>query len=116
MEPGARPRDLEIQVAGGEGRGGPRRSASVDARRRRDGPPNARIRPHGLQRSGRDPRRHTYALVLAARLRNRSTWPPVSTIRCVPVKNGWQTEQISVLSSLCVEPVVNVFPHTQATA
>ena len=51
----------------------------------------------------------------AARLRNRSTWPPVSTIRWVPVKNGWQTEQISVLSSLRVEPVVNVFPHTQVT-
>ena len=53
--------------------------------------------------------------VFAARLRNRSTRPPVSTILCVPVKNGWQTEQISVLSSLRVEPVVNVFPHTQVT-
>src|SRR5207237_1760427 len=56
-----------------------------------------------------------YALVLAARFRNRSTCPPVSTIRCVPVKNGWQTEQISVFSSLRVEPVVKVFPHAQVT-
>jgi hypothetical protein len=36
-------------------------------------------------------------------------------MRCVPVKNGWQTEQISVLSSLRVDPVVNVFPHAQVT-
>src|ERR1700733_614670 len=28
-------------------------------------------------------------------LRNRSTRPAVSTNRCLPVKNGWQTEQIS---------------------
>src|SRR5438067_10866743 len=56
-----------------------------------------------------------YTRVLAARLRNRSTCPPVSTMRCVPVKNGWHTEQISVFSSLRVDPVVNVFPHAQVT-
>jgi hypothetical protein len=39
----------------------------------------------------------------------------VSTILWVPVKNGWHTEQISVLSSLRVDPVVNVFPHAQVT-
>jgi hypothetical protein len=33
----------------------------------------------------------------------------------VPVKYGWQTEQISVLSSLRVEPVVKTFPHAQVT-
>src|ERR1700687_546826 len=46
------PRDLEIQVAAAVGGGGPRRSALVNARRRRDGAPNDRMRPHGLQRSG----------------------------------------------------------------
>ena len=29
--------------------------------------------------------RGAYRAAFAARLRNRSTWPPVSTIRCVPV-------------------------------
>src|SRR5262249_32812565 len=43
----------------------------------------------GLRR-GRFVRRHrvargAYRAAFAARLRNRSTWPPVSTIRCVPV-------------------------------
>src|ERR1019366_4151316 len=40
---------------------------------------------------------------------------PVSTIRWVPVKNGWQSEQTSVLSSGRVEPVRNVLPQTQVT-
>ena len=33
--------------------------------------------------------------LLAYFRRNRSTRPAVSTSRCLPVKNGWQTEQIS---------------------
>ena len=45
----------------------------------------------------------------------RSTRPWVSTIRCWPLKKGWQTEQTSVLSSFCVEPVTKVLPHRQCT-
>ncbi len=45
----------------------------------------------------------------------RSTRPSVSTIFCVPVKKGWQLEQISTLIWGRVDPVSNVLPHTQAT-
>ena len=31
----------------------------------------------------------------------RSTWPAVSTMVCLPVKNGWQFEQMSTCSDGC---------------
>ena len=37
----------------------------------------------------------------------RSTWPAVSTIVCLPVKNGWQLEQMSTRSTARVEPTAN---------
>lgn len=37
---------------------------------------------------------------------NRSTRPSVSTIFCVPVKNGWQLEQMSTLMSPTVDLVL----------
>src|SRR5579863_657903 len=55
-------------------------------------------------------------LACSARRRKRSTWPPVSTMRCVPVKNGWHTEHTSVFSSVSVEPVVKVLPQRQCTS
>src|SRR3954451_17571094 len=46
----------------------------------------------------------------------RSTRPAVSTSFCLPVKNGWQFEQISrPMSPLWVERVVNTLPHAQCT-
>ena len=36
-------------------------------------------------------------------------------IFCVPVKNGWQFEQISTLMSPPVERVLNLFPQAQCT-
>jgi hypothetical protein len=48
-------------------------------------------------------------------LRNRSTRPAVSTSFCFPVKNGWQTLQMSVWISAWVERVWNVFPQAQRT-
>jgi hypothetical protein len=47
--------------------------------------------------------------------RNRSTRPAVSTSFCLPVKNGWQLEQMSVWISGCVDRVWNVFPHAHRT-
>src|SRR5690242_12820056 len=48
--------------------------------------------------------------------RKRSTRPAVSTSFCLPVKNGWQFEQISrLMAPLWVDRVVNVFPHAQCT-
>src|ERR1051326_5252309 len=60
------------------------------------------------------------AAVLAAAsayfLVKRSTRPAVSTSFCLPVKKGWQLEQISrLMLPLWVERVVNVFPHAQCT-
>src|SRR5215510_13143696 len=46
---------------------------------------------------------------------NRSTRPSVSTIFCVPVKNGWQFEQISTLMSPTVDRVLNELPQAQWT-
>ena len=43
----------------------------------------------------------------------RSIRPAVSTSFCLPVKNGWQAEQISTLMSLTVERVSITLPHTQ---
>ena len=42
---------------------------------------------------------------------NRSTWPAVSMIVCLPVKNGWQFAQTSTRSSGRVEPTVHSVPH-----
>src|SRR5690606_41860616 len=47
--------------------------------------------------------------------RNRSTRPAVSTTFCLPVKNGWQTEQISTWMLFSVLRVWNVFPHAHST-
>src|SRR5437016_1221327 len=56
------------------------------------------------------------ASALAYLRRNRSTRPAVSTSFCLPVKNGWQLEQISrLILPLCVERVVKVLPHAQCT-
>jgi len=53
---------------------------------------------------------------LAYLRRKRSTRPAVSISFCLPVKNGWQLEQISTpMSPLCVERVVNVLPQAQCT-
>jgi hypothetical protein len=47
----------------------------------------------------------------------RSTRPAVSISFCLPVKNGWQLEQISVRIALplMVERVSNVLPQAQCT-
>ena len=42
---------------------------------------------------------------------NRSTWPAVSMIVCLPVKNGWQFPQTSTRSSGRVEPTVHSVPQ-----
>ncbi len=42
---------------------------------------------------------------------NRSTWPAVSMIVCLPVKNGWQLLQTSTRSSGRVEPTVHSVPQ-----
>src|SRR4029079_9888193 len=46
---------------------------------------------------------------------NRSTRPSVATIFCVPVKNGWQLEQISTLISPTVDRVLQLLPQAQCT-
>ena len=47
----------------------------------------------------------------------RSTRPAVSTSFCLPVKKGWQLEQISTrsISPLMVERVWKVLPQAQCT-
>src|SRR5215472_2534310 len=47
----------------------------------------------------------------------RSTRPAVSINFCLPVKNGWQLEQIStrIMSPLMVERVWKVLPQAQCT-
>src|SRR5712675_49080 len=53
---------------------------------------------------------------LAYLRRKRSTRPAVSMSFCLPVKKGWQAEQISTLiSPLCAERVINAFPQAQCT-
>src|SRR4029077_715768 len=47
---------------------------------------------------------------------NRSTRPSVSSSFCLPVKNGWQLEQISRCSSGLVDRVFHVAPHAQRTS
>ena len=44
---------------------------------------------------------------------NLSMRPAVSTSFCLPVKKGWQAEQISTLMSLVVERVSMTFPQAQ---
>ena len=53
-----------------------------------------------------------YSLMLYFFL-NRSMRPAVSNSFCLPVKKGWQAEQISTLMSLTVERVSITFPQTQ---
>ena len=48
-------------------------------------------------------------------LLNLSTRPPVSTSFCLPVKNGWQFEQISTRISLFVEAVSITAPQAHLT-
>jgi hypothetical protein len=57
------------------------------------------------------------AAALAYFLVKRSTRPAVSTSFCLPVKNGWQFEQISTrsISPLMVERVWKVLPQAQCT-
>jgi hypothetical protein len=45
----------------------------------------------------------------------RSTRPSLSTNFCLPVKKGWQLEQISKWSSLTLALVLNEFPQAQVT-
>ena len=45
----------------------------------------------------------------------RSTRPSLSTNFCLPVKKGWQDEQISTLISGLAARVSKVFPHAQCT-
>jgi hypothetical protein len=47
--------------------------------------------------------------------RKRSTRPAVSTNFCLPVKNGWQFEQISRCNSPAVERVCQVLPQAHRT-
>jgi hypothetical protein len=46
---------------------------------------------------------------------NLSTRPAVSISFCLPVKKGWQAEQISVVISDLVERVKKVLPHKHLT-
>ncbi len=57
------------------------------------------------------------AAALAYFLVKRSTRPAVSTSFCLPVKKGWQFEQISTrsISPLMVERVWKVLPQAQCT-
>src|SRR5207248_7787234 len=55
-------------------------------------------------------------ITLAYLRRKRSTRPAVSTSFCLPVKNGWQAEQISTwMSPRWVERVPNTLPQAQWT-
>jgi len=58
-----------------------------------------------------------FAAASAYFLVKRSTRPAVSTSFCLPVKKGWQLEQISTrsISPLTVERVGKVFPQAQWT-
>jgi hypothetical protein len=47
--------------------------------------------------------------------RKRSMRPAVSMSFCLPVKNGWQLEQMSVWITGAVERVSNELPHAQFT-
>jgi hypothetical protein len=82
---------------------------------RRSGGLNQNLRPYCLASAAFD------AAALPASdfayfRRKRSTRPAVSTSFCLPVKNGWQFEQISrLMAPLWVDRVVNVFPHAQCT-
>jgi hypothetical protein len=46
---------------------------------------------------------------------NFSTRPALSMNFCLPVKKGWQLEQISTRISFLVDLVLNVFPQAQVT-
>lgn len=47
---------------------------------------------------------------------NRSIRPAVSTTLCLPVKKGWQLEQMSTLRMLFVLRVWNTLPQAQDTS
>jgi hypothetical protein len=59
----------------------------------------------------------TFAAASAYFLVKRSTRPAVSISFCLPVKKGWQLEQISTLSMspLMVERVEKLWPQAQWT-
>src|ERR1700730_6728778 len=59
----------------------------------------------------------TFAAASAYFFVKRSTRPAVSISFCLPVKNGWQFEQISTrnMSPLMVERVWKVWPQAQCT-
>src|SRR3954470_22728729 len=60
----------------------------------------------------KDERPNRYARAWrSSRFWNRSTWPAVSMIVCLPVKNGWQFAQTSTRSSGLVEPTVHSVPQ-----
>jgi hypothetical protein len=67
-----------------------------------------------MRRSGRRHRESAYFFILYFCM-NFSTRPSVSTIFCLPVKNGWQLEQISTRITGFVERVTNVLPHAHVT-
>src|ERR1700757_743078 len=72
---------------------------------------------HELDCGARDYFLPAAAGMLAYFFWKRSTRPAVSTSFCLPVKNGWQLEQISTrsISPLMVERVWNVCPQAQWT-
>ena len=57
--------------------------------------------------------RTVFPAVLVYRCLNFSTLPAVSTNFCLPVKNGWQAEQISTRIFFTVERVWITFPQAQ---
>lgn len=57
-----------------------------------------------------------YASLMPYFFLNFSTRPVESTIFCLPVKNGWHSEQISSFILLTVERVINELPQTQVTS
>jgi hypothetical protein len=67
-------------------------------------------RPNAVQKTAF--RRYCGSLMLYFFL-NRSMRPAVSTSFCLPVKKGWQAEQISTLMSFTVERVSITFPQAQ---
>ena len=55
------------------------------------------------------------SLLAPMRRMNRSTCPAVSTMRCSPVKNGWQLLHRSVFNTGWVDIVSQVLPQAQIT-
>src|SRR5215469_15767293 len=78
---------------------------------------SAKDRSLGIANCERDYCLPAAAGTLAYFFWKRSTRPAVSTSFCLPVKKGWQLEQISTRSilPLMVERVWKVFPQAQWT-